>query len=907
MTPDRHGRVELNFSHYPVLWLATSFAAGIAFTFYQNVDLVTVLWLSSAFALLALLCSQKGLATAVVLIAFAAAGAAASVAEQLSVRPDRLRTLYDKGELGADDPVYLEGILAGAPEASVEGSFLTIESEAATHHGVTRKVSGVARLYIPKEIISDNYPLQYGSRIRAATRLSRDDEYLNPGVLSKKVILDRLGVDVTGSVKSSLLIERVAEESVFLPLAWIYNQRGRLISDFRTHLDQKTAAVMTASLLGNKHFLDKPTADLFREGGTFHILVISGLHITIIGGLFLLILRQITRNRSVHFLGAAMPLWGYTLAVGADVPVVRAAIMFTVILFSYALYRRGTLLNTLGVCGLLLLAWRPSDLFNPSFQLTFVSVAAIAGFAYPLMENLRNIGRWRLSAQTPFPPRVPQCVRRFCETLYWNPEVWDIESRRQIWTAHLIKSPYLPKYFHGLGQKGARFLFEGLVVSAIVQLFMLPLLVVYFHRVSFSSIALNLWVSIFIGLESFSAVLGIFIAKFSSLLAAPFFVFAETFNSLMLSVPRLFVGLGWASFRLPSYSEAGMIIYFLYAIPIIYLVLMINHWDPMKLVPSRRPIVTRSVILGSLGTLMGLLLLICFHPFSAPGPDGRLHIDFLDVGQGDSALVTFPDGRTMLIDGGGRVQYKRQDDSEEDEPFEPDVRTIGEAVVSEFLWDRGLSRLDHIVATHADADHMQGLVDVARNFDIGTAILGDMAWGDLNFEELKQVLDSRAIPVESVQRGMLMQFGDVIVEVLNPDTMTGPNRSSNNNSIVLRISFGNRSLLMTGDIERAVEEDMLREFPTLHSDVVKVPHHGSRTSSTAEFINAVSGKVAVISVGRRSPFGHPHAEVVQRWTNAGVSVLTTGAGGTISIVTDGQSIEISTYRRAEMREGADLY
>ncbi len=153
----------------------------------------------------------------------------------------------------------------------------------------------------------------------------------------------RIGIDATCSVKSDrLLKEHIADESVFLPLAWVYDQRANVIDEFRRNLSPKAAGVMIASLLGNKYFLDKDTADLFRDGGTFHILVISGLHITFIGGLLLLIMRQMTRNRWVQFAVTVCTLWAYTLAVGADLPVVRAAIMFTVLLFGYVIYRHGT-------------------------------------------------------------------------------------------------------------------------------------------------------------------------------------------------------------------------------------------------------------------------------------------------------------------------------------------------------------------------------------------------------------------------------------------------------------------------------------------------------------------------------------------------------------------------------------
>ncbi len=273
--------------------------------------------------------------------------------------------------------------------------------------------------------------------------MEREEQYQNPGVISRIELLDRMGIDASCSIKSPLLIEHIADESVFVPMAWVYDQRARLIDAFRQNLGPKAAGVMIASLLGNKHFLDKDTAELFREGGTFHILVISGLHITLIGGILLLIVRRLTRNRWLQFIVTGGVLWAYTLAVGADVPVVRAALMFTVLLAGYAMYRRGSLLNSLALSALLLLVWRPSDLFDASLQLTVVSVAAIVACAHPLIEHLRAIGGWTPTPDKPFPPNVSPWLRRLCETLYWNEDSWAIDAKRQIWTARLQKSPLL--------------------------------------------------------------------------------------------------------------------------------------------------------------------------------------------------------------------------------------------------------------------------------------------------------------------------------------------------------------------------------------------------------------------------------------------------------------------------------
>jgi competence protein ComEC len=262
------------------------------------------------------------------------------------------------------------------------------------------------------------------------------------------------------------------------------------------------------------------------------------------------------------------------------------------------------------------------------------------------------------------------------------------------------------------------------------------------------------------------------------------------------------------------------------------------------------------------------------------------------VGQGDSALVVFPDGETMLIDGGGRADPRSSDDGD---AFSPDTPRIGEAVVSEFLWDQGYSRIDYILATHADADHMQGLSDVAKNFEIGKLMVGSTPAGDPEYEELMQVASKRGIPVMTVTRGDEFSIAGVTVHVLNPITNSDPG-SQNNSSVVTKIEFGSRSFLMTGDIERTTEANLMADgCEGIRADVVKVPHHGSRTSSTDAFVECTRPAIAVISVGRRSRFGHPHPEVVERWRGAGVEIMKTGESGTITIETDGDVLQTQTF------------
>lgn len=885
------------FSMYPLLWTAIAFALGIVLAEITGVR--WFIWLTAAaiFAIAGAVIRGKTSSRYIALLCVFWVGAFVHQFQLSNVAEDRVKRIYDDGRVESGTVVEIEGRLIGLPEPAYDGAFIRIAADQLISRKNQTPASGQVRMFVPldgseqkADLVSLN--LRSGTTIRTACELLRGDQYLNPGVMPWRQLLDQQGIDATCTVKSPLLIEVVERPTWPSALDLVYEQRAKLINEFRERLSPTAAGVMIASLLGDKHFLDKDTADVFRDGGTFHVLVISGLHITFMGGLIFWIVSVFTRNRLTQFVVVCGTLWLYTLAVGAEVPVVRAAIMFTMLLLGRALYRQGTLLNTLGLCCLILLAWRPADLFLPSFQLTVVSVAAIVGMAFPLIEKLRSIGSWMPDTTTPFPPNVPRWLRRFCETLYWRPHVWDIERGRQIWRARIFKSPF--KLFSDGLRSLIAYLFEGILVSVIVQLWMLPLLVYYFHRVSPISVFLNLWVGAVIAVESFAALLTVLFARISVSLSIPFAMLTNGLNWLLIELPRIFSDLGWASFRVPVYPGSGKVIYLVYLLPVVALATIIYHWDPFAL---RRP--THKNILSAATIGLASIIFACliaFHPFSSPRPDGRLRVEFLDVGQGDSTFITFPNGETMLIDGGGRVDYS-SDADDEDKTFEPDAPRIGEMVVSEFLWEKGYSRIDRLVVTHADADHSQGLADVVRNFSVGEILIGATPTADSEMAELLGLAERHRIPIRQLGRGESLETSNVRIDVLWPPHSAEPAGSDNNSSLVMRFAYGEIAFLFTGDIEKEAEAEIAASTAEgLNATVVKVPHHGSRTSSTLEFISRAGAKIAVIPVGRRSLFGHPHPEVVERWKAAGAAVTTTGEKGTVTLTTDGSSVDIRTYK-----------
>lgn len=902
-----------NFSHprftsSPLFVLAVAVSVGILagrHIPFSSKSILIVMVLVSVLFSIALVCRRRlSSATVALILAFVCTGVALAPVANQTMSPHRISRMLDEGVVNSGDPVELTGVVQGEPEPAPQSFYLTIKAERINSKGTDHEASGTLLLLarIPSEQIGREYnalELHHGARVRVMTTLAREDDFRNPGVMPFTEYLEREGFDATGTIKSPLLIERLDDERVFLPLAWVYSWRATLQREFARMFSAETSGVLDAALLGNPHNISAGAAERFRSGGTFHILVISGLQIAFIAGIVFLLARRITHRKIVQFLLAAVFLWAYTIGVGAEPSVVRAALMFTIAAFAPVVSRNSNSLNTIAGAALVLLVWNAANLFDPSFQLTFLSVLGIVCLAVPVLRNMQRVGSWRPTIVTPYPPDCSPWFRKLSEVLYWSERDWKAEIAASNISYRLYKSPVAENFERWRIQRVVRFAVAAVVISGCVQIVLLPPMILYFHRVSIASLILNIFVGFLMAVLAFAAIVAVLVSQLGETFAQPLVFMAEKINWLMIHVVDPFARVRLASFRLPHYHGAAGAIYILYFLFVIGMVLVVRRWNPLRphFRTTRRNMFLRpAAVLSILVTLtFGIVVL---HPFSATAADGKLHIDFLDVGQGDSALITTPDGTTILIDGGGRpsINWRNPTTDDEENAFQRDTRSIGERVVSEYLWSRGLDTIDYVVATHADADHINGLNDVMRNFKVRDAIVARTPSDDSEFSHFAATARNTDVPIQTISAGDVMRIGSVTVEVVwPPPTRDTQAPSRNNDSVVLRVRAGDKMFLFTGDIEKDAEAAMPNAGVDLRSDLVKVAHHGSRTSSTQSFVNATRAPLAIISVGRTSIFGHPNKEVVERWRVSGAQVMTTGEKGTISVVTDGHSLAVTTY------------
>ena len=730
-----------------------------------------------------------------------------------------------------------------------------------------------------------NLDLQPGTRVHIATKLDFTEQYRNPGVSTLGEYLDNRDLDAIATLHGPHSITRISHPQGLTFSRILYNWRTLLQRKIDLTFSPATAGVLAAAVLGNRHNLSRATADRFREGGTFHVLVISGAHISFIGGLVLLLAQRLTARRWLQFGSATLLVWCYAMAVGGDASVVRAALMFSFLVGGGLLYRRTSALNSLGAAALVLFVWRPKDIFDPALQLTFLSVLAIISIGWPILRNLAEIGEWSPSRRSPYPPQQ-SFLKSFSESLYWSENEWQKELKKLTHTYRLFKSPMGTWLEQHHLQRVLRYSFSAVVASLSVQLVLLPFQILYFHRLSWSTLILTLIVGVLLAALATVAFVTLLMSHVSVALAAPLVQFADVINSVMVHSVDPFARLGIASTRLPEYTGWARWIYVLYYVPIAFIAFAISVWKPLA---SPTTIGTKLKLPLLLCMQLAFVWLLVAHPFSARTNARRLELNFLDVGQGDSALVTTPEGTTLLIDGGGRPVFDARGGNEES-------RSIGERVVCEYLWSKGLDSIDYVLATHADADHIDGLNDVVRNFRVRSVLVGRAPSNDPAYQKLANTTNARQTPVQVINAGDVLRLGDTEFQVLWPRPADADAPSRNNDSVVLRLRFGERVFLLTGDIEKEVEELLIKDG-RLNADVVKVPHHGSKSSSTAAFTTAVNPRLAVISVGRTSMFGHPHREVVERWQATGAEVLTTGNSGMITVTTDGKALNVTKFVR----------
>ncbi|MFC2066054.1 DNA internalization-related competence protein ComEC/Rec2 [Chloroflexota bacterium] len=734
-----------------------------------------------------------------------------------TVNENDLRFYNDRGT------VEIKGLVSKDPDVRDKSTHLNLSvSEIKLDKG-WQEVKGTALLYVP------GYPrYKYGDMLLAAGRLETPpqlDDFDYKGYLAHQ------------GIYSTMLYPKIEIQDRgqgFKPLEWVHSLRNQMADTLVRILPEPQASLAEAIVLGIRGMVPLPLKTDFIRTGTAHLLAISGLHLSIVAGILLSLGIWLFGRRHYFYIWLALgTIWIYASLTGLHPPVVRGAIMASMFLMAELLGRQRSAITALTFAAAIMAGISPYILGDAAFQLSFLAMAGLV-FLFPMFQTL---GR------------------------------------------KAIKSTLGEE---GMGVSLANIVADSFSVTLAAIIAIWPVVAYYFGIISLvGPLATFLALPALPGVIITGALTGIL-----GFIALPVAQAMGWLTWLFLSYIIVTVN-GLATPSLSS-IEVGSIDASL--IWTYYLVLASAIWLKSKRrtnmihgattrlkagLSTSANFISRLPKIWVIPPLLIVAILVSFIAITMP--DDKLHISFLDVGEGDAILIQ-KGSQQVLVDGGSS----------------PQALSLGLGNKMPF-WDR---TIDLLVSTHPHHDHLAGLVEALQRFQVSQVLYPDLDYNSPVYDAWLNLIEQKNVERTIAQDGQQIDLGDgVIIEVLNPrlTPLTGTEADLDNNSIVLRLSKGDISFLLAADIMQEAEWELLRQRADLTSTVLKVAHHGSNTSSTPEFLAVVAPQIAVISVGDNR-YGHPSDDVIERLEERldPGNIHRTDQHGTIEFITDGERLWVET-------------
>ena len=685
-----------------------------------------------------------------------------------------------------------------------------------------KKIQGKENLKDLKLYISENKKatLEYGDIIQIKGKYKKPEDHRNYGGFSYEDYLKTKGIYGTIEVEN-IVIKQKSKKNLLQEI------KEKIINNSKEILSSKTSSIFLGLVLGNTDFIDENTQEDFQISNMSHILAVSGMHMGYLVLISIFIFEKILGKRrskymTIVFIMLYMALTGFTPSV------VRAGLMAILIITSKIIYRKSDVWSNISLALLISLIYNPYLILNIGLQLSYAATLGILIFN----KNLYMLFKKVKIKNKKIKYRINKKILNI------------IDKTKQI---------------------------IALTVSA--QIFVIPLSIYYFNLLGIYFILSNLVISIIIApifiisiIFAITLFINIKIAKIIS-------IFLEFGIMMLVKTSEFFSILPLSNIKIKTPKIYEIIFFYI-------LILLINYICKIKNLKNLTNTQTRMNNVINLfrfkikqihrkNRKIAIIPIIIFFIIIIvkliPGP---LKINFIDVGQGDSTFIVTPKNKTILIDGGGSENFD-----------------VGKNTLIPYILDRGYTKIDYIIISHFDQDHIGGILNVLEQLDVEKVIIAKQYKTSENYEKFKNIVNDKKISIQIVEKGDCIKIEkEIEFEILWPDNEPIEENYLNNNAIVAKLKYNDFSCLFTGDIEAIAEKKILKEESNkLNSNILKVAHHGSKTSTLLEFLQKVKPKIALIGVGKNNLFGHPSEKTIENLNNLNVKIYRTDENGEISI------------------------
>ena len=665
---------------------------------------------------------------------------------------------------------------------------------------------------------------EYGDKVFLQGEFRKGNEQRNTGGFDYQLYLK--SIHIYGILKTENY-QKISSDNANIIEKSINTVKLAITENIEKVLEKEEMQIVKGLILGDTTTLEEWIKEKFQIANISHVLAVSGMHIIYIAIGIEVIFKKWLGKRHVKYvlifgLVFYMSLTGYTSSI------VRAGIMGMMNILAFLVYRKNDIWTSMAISLGIILIQNPYAITDIGLQLSYLGTIGIIIFNKNIKQYLDNIKWIKNNIRIKRSKRISKIIEKLKEMISVT------------LSAQIMIFPIMLYHFNLIG---TYFVITNILVSMIIGPIMFLAIIFIFS--SFIHLQISQYISIFLsfGIKVLVQISNLANLPFSKIyVPTPSILFIFIYYIVVLAENQIYIIYTSKYLSSTKRRVKNLIALMKYKL---YEKKKKTRKIYQKIFRERN---AKAFILRTYKVILIIILLIGIYQIPKD-----LEIHFLDVGQGDSCFIITPEDKTILIDGGGTTSS---------------TFDVGKDTVIPYLQDKGYTKLDYVFISHFDQDHVGGILSVLEELKVGQVFISKQGEKSENYETFLKIVEQKKLRVREVKMGDKIKIGDVIFHILWPKGKQIEENILNNNAMVMKLQYKNFSMLFTGDIEAVAEKKILDTYKNhldiLKSSVLKVAHHGSKSSSTEEFLKAVNSKVAIIGVGENNMFGHPNNVVLER-------------------------------------------